>query len=1270
MGERRSAASSDSKKEPIVRWLDGHTPSTHLELEPVLWNLVTPSSTLSLIIDPGTTGLVGVDGLVSLLDFPDAHTWSRVPNGESVVIRLPDNTRMRTATPVTSPTSPPLTLLPVTLQFGESSHGVISKGGLVRLQQQFGMEVDWATNTITFPLRTAQVRRVAVQQETESDEIASAREKLFEEFADVFADELQHIPPARSTDIRLPRPTPASLRSLPRSAMFRSMNPSLAETEFLTKYFEPLIKVGLVEPSTSEFNSPVFCVPKEPLSPDPMRRYRPVFDQRPVNTLFPRLPTEYEHIPNTLQKLASASFVSAFDLLAGFHQVRVHPDDRKYLAFTHPDRSRWQWTVWPFGFTASPFALQQMVRPLVAGHKEMAEYVDDLAVATTGTLDDHIRDLRSFLLRCRAHQVLLSKPKAQIAREKIEFLGHVVTVGGGIQVHPDTAQKVLKLEVPRDRKTLEQVLGLFNWVMPSVDHFSERVAPLRAALHMAKKLDKHHKRGGRRPSSILFPLTGEALMAFEDIRSEMQQPTLLAPFRPDVLPVVVSDASQLGVAAALYQEGKLVSVWSSTVAEARSRWKVFDLEAFALLRSLQHWRHWLVGRKVLAVTDHAALVSLSNPNTPFSPKIGRWLADLLEFDLEIVHVGGTTEQMALSDYLSRNPQCTVAKGMATLALQPGRERIPFCKEVKVYVRRLEADVFVPPLLEHLYSQTVKKRSTQAVATHLRRRHDVTSKRWVAKDLPPLTRRKEWLSILDDELKESPVAGTVRLMHLSTPSAALLEKIRNVEDPLVTDARSVAPDLFHTEDGLLWRKESSAFQLVIPDTADVRDSLFELAHRSHLAGHRDAERTLFRLRSLCWWPKMDSWVSERVSQCVECCRAKHRTTLPRGLPQTVDIPTFPFEHIHLDAMSMPEDEGFDQVWVVVDRLTHFACFLPAVATDSSARLARRLFDSVFAVFGIPALMTSDNDSRLTSEFFTALMSMAGVSRFVTPPHRKQGNGLSERFIRSLRAFLRTLGSTEWVAHISAAQFAFNTGYSAAVGSSPAQLLLGYQPRGPLEVVLPSSPANPEAGDFLRRRAVAQETGRSRLFEQQLDRVQRASLRRLPPEDWEVGDLAFVSASRLSNPNEAHLPAKLQSAFHGPFPVVEVCSPNIVVRLPSPHQERDFTVNFDDAFQFAGTESDVPSEEGVVVEPDADDDTKDDDRPLYSARRLISHRRFGRILKYKVDWEAASPSFEKEADISDDLLREYWQKIALRSRAVIPAEARKWLQDGDPEATRNT
>lgn len=86
----------------------------------------------------------------------------------------------------------------------------------------------------------------------------------------------------------------------------------------------------------------------------------------------------------------------------------------------------------------------------------------------------------------------------------------------------------------------------------------------------------------------------------------------------------------------------------------------------------------------------------------------------------------------------------------------------------------------------------------------------------------------------------------------------------------------------------------------------------------------------------------------------------------------EVPPFPFHTVHMDMMSgLPDSNGMNCVWVVTDRLTSFTFYVAATVEDDARTLARRLFDRVFSVVGLPTVVVSDADPRLSSSFTQSL-----------------------------------------------------------------------------------------------------------------------------------------------------------------------------------------------------------------------------------------------------------------------------------------------------------
>lgn len=288
--------------------------------------------------------------------------------------------------------------------------------------------------------------------------------------------------------------------------MFVSIRQSAEERRFISEEFQRLKAAGILERAQSPFNAPVFAVSKDPASPLLQKRYRAVFNFKPVNALFPKKPTAFPDIPSILEHCAASEWLGTADITAAFHQVPVHPEDRAFLAVTDPlSGERLRFTAWPFGFTWSPFAMEQFGRPLVEGIRGASIYMDDI---TTGadSLDALEDQWRTILGRCRRRGIKLNPKKTHLFRRRLHVLGHEVEAGRGYTVLPSRAKDILELNEPRNIKELERLVGVLSYVAVCIPDFARRVAPLRMLLTFARDVDLHSSRkGGRRPSSKLFP---------------------------------------------------------------------------------------------------------------------------------------------------------------------------------------------------------------------------------------------------------------------------------------------------------------------------------------------------------------------------------------------------------------------------------------------------------------------------------------------------------------------------------------------------------------------------------------------------------------------------------------------------------------------------------------------------------------------------------------------------------------------------------------------
>jgi transposase InsO family protein len=144
-------------------------------------------------------------------------------------------------------------------------------------------------------------------------------------------------------------------------------------------------------------------------------------------------------------------------------------------------------------------------------------------------------------------------------------------------------------------------------------------------------------------------------------------------------------------------------------------------------------------------------------------------------------------------------------------------------------------------------------------------------------------------------------------------------------------------------------------------------------------------------------------------------------------------------------------GYDTIWVIVDRLTKFAHFLPIKENDSIDKLARLYVKEIVARHGVPISIISDRDSRFTSNFWRSLQDALGTDLDMSTAYHPQTDGQSERTIQTLEDMLRACVidfGNGWDRHLPLAEFSYNNSYHTSIKAAPYEALYGRKCRSPV------------------------------------------------------------------------------------------------------------------------------------------------------------------------------------------------------------------------------
>ncbi|WVZ70302.1 hypothetical protein U9M48_018978 [Paspalum notatum var. saurae] len=275
--------------------------------------------------------------------------------------------------------------------------------------------------------------------------------------------------------------------------------------------------------------------------------------------------------------------------------------------------------------------------------------------------------------------------------------------------------------------------------------------------------------------------------------------------------------------------------------------------------------------------------------------------------------------------------------------------------------------------------------------------------------------------------------------------------------------------------------------------------------------------------------MKADVANHVAQCDVCQQVKADHQKPAGLLQPLPIPTWKWDEVGMDFVTgLPKTKkGHDAIWVIVDRLTKTAHFIPVKTTYGGAKLAQLYIENVVRLHGVPSRIVSDRGTQFTSKFWKSLHEALGTYLDFSSAYHPQTDGQTERVDQvmedMLRARVLTYGK-DWESSLPYAEFSYNNGYQASLGMAPFEALYGRKCRTPLiwaedKEQVPTGPAllkeaEEKIAEIKERLKIAQTRQKS-----YADRRRREL-------SFEVGDLVYLKVSPIRGTRRYIGPYKIE------------------------------------------------------------------------------------------------------------------------------------------------
>ncbi|GKF10883.1 putative reverse transcriptase domain-containing protein [Tanacetum coccineum] len=227
-------------------------------------------------------------------------------------------------------------------------------------------------------------------------------------------------------------------------------------------------------------------------------------------------------------------------------------------------------------------------------------------------------------------------------------------------------------------------------------------------------------------------------------------------------------------------------------------------------------------------------------------------------------------------------------------------------------------------------------------------------------------------------KERVKPKRARAMNMTLQSSIkdmILSAQKEAEDESAGLQKGLDEMIEQRSDGTLYYLD----RIWVPLKGEVRTLIMDEAHKSKYFVHPRADKMYYDLRDRYWWPKMKKDIAKYVSKCLTCLKVKAEHQRPSGLLQQPEIPVWKWEGIAMNFVTkLPRtSSGHDIIWVIVDRLTKSASFLPICEEYKMDRLARLYLNEIVARNGVPILTISDHDSQFTSRFWQSMQEALGT-----------------------------------------------------------------------------------------------------------------------------------------------------------------------------------------------------------------------------------------------------------------------------------------------------
>ncbi len=740
-------------------------------------------------------------------------------------------------------------------------------------------------------------------------------------------------------------------------------------------------------------------------------------DCRLINMHAVKLPCSMPTQTEILDHLRDATMVSTIDLSNSFYAIPISEESQHLTAFYSPSRDKLCYQSLPQGYLNSAGHLSACMLEVLKGIPQALSYMDDILIASSGGLEEHIDILIKVLQSLKDANIKIKPAKVQACREVIDFLG-IHWDKQRFSIPKSRIQALLDMKTPRSIKELKSVIMSASFYRRFIYKFSEICLPL-------TKLSRQDHRSK-------FIWDEECQQAFDKLKEAIANSMTLYTPDPNKTFYCSSDASSQACSFTLWQydndnNARYIGNYSKTFSKTERNWNIFRKETASVLAGQKCFDFYLrYAKDIVCYIDAKALLFLRMCKNS-CPMLVRFSLAISSYNISIRHISGKDNLLAdlNSRYNKHIGQC--ANDGSDCDLMSEDEAIKILNKLRIpsetyFTQQEVKEMLDCPSYPSLYDTVNPKKKKYKQGSRI----NISPSNLV----DPLMREKKIKVPKTSKIHAfekdrhrprsycciTANAGMVcshnqdNLEHLELNTSLLRDGQLSVEqfshaqrlDPTLSEYFDKPPREYFVRKGLLMHKAQGIEKIALPD--NLLEPLLFTLHFTLLGKHNSKTSIIKTISEKYFCKDLDSKVDKYLSTCYYCqvnkLDNKPKHTVGKSISYSAPRQAYYFDI----ACGLPTSNQCRYVYLWVCSFSQYLIACPAKSRDAK-EITAAFKNSVLKPFMTPYMIHSDAEPGILSNDFSSLLSDLQIEHNPTAAHSPESNSQAELKVKAIKNSLR-------------------------------------------------------------------------------------------------------------------------------------------------------------------------------------------------------------------------------------------------------------------------